>query len=143
MGIGNGLKDIEQGGDEVIIENGMDKKTYTKFFKKGQYRIRAELYQKPGGRFGFGTDVRAELFTRFSKQGNDLFLVVDGNGTGTINFKLRTDDNPRTKGNALTSLQIGDVTLKRTKDRRWDASGKSRFQRGRDYIDKGFKRRKL
>jgi len=115
IGIGNGLKDIEQGGDEVIIENGMDKKTYTKFFKKGQYRIRAELYQKPGGRFGFGTDGRAELSPRFSKQGNDLFLIVDGNGTGTINFKLRTDDNPRTKGNALTSLQIGDVTLKRTR----------------------------
>ena len=117
IGIGNGLKDIEEGGDEVIIENGMDKKTYTKFFKKGQYRIRAELYQKPGGRFGFGTDGRAELSARFSKQGNDLFLVVDGNGTGTINFKLRTDDNPRAKGNALTQLQIGGVTLKRTRDR--------------------------
>ena len=54
---------------------------------------------------GFGTDGRAELSARFSKQGNDLFLVVDGNGTGTINFKLRTDDNPNIKGNALTQLQ--------------------------------------
>ena len=28
IGIGNGLGDIEQGGDEVIIENGMNKTTY-------------------------------------------------------------------------------------------------------------------
>ena len=40
MEIGNGLKDIEKGGDEVIIENGMNKQTYTRFFKKGKYRIR-------------------------------------------------------------------------------------------------------
>ena len=53
MGIGNGLRDINKGGDEVIIENGMDKTIYTRFFKKGKYRIRAELTQIPGGRFSF------------------------------------------------------------------------------------------
>ena len=36
MEIGNGLKDIEKGGDEVIIENGMNKQTYTRFFQKGE-----------------------------------------------------------------------------------------------------------
>jgi len=60
--IGNGLTSIENGGDEVIIEKkgfkpnsdkGTGKSTYTRFFKKGKYRIRAELTQIPGGRFGF------------------------------------------------------------------------------------------
>ena len=45
MGIGNGLKNIEDGGDEVIIEKngfvgdsnkGTGKSTYTRFFRKGQ-----------------------------------------------------------------------------------------------------------
>ena len=64
IAIGNGLRDIEQGGDEVILEKrgfkpntdiGTGKSTYTKFFKKGKYRIRVELEQIPGGRFGFSS----------------------------------------------------------------------------------------
>jgi len=67
--IGNGLRDIEQGGDEVIIRkqgftyvgggNGRrgegkstGKSTYTKFFKAGKYRIRAELTQISGNPLG-------------------------------------------------------------------------------------------
>ena len=54
--IGNGLRDIEKGGDEVIIDKkgfsgpgaSTGKSTYTKFFKKGRYRIRVELEQIPG-----------------------------------------------------------------------------------------------
>ena len=61
MKIGNGLTDVNYGGDEVIIEkkgfrsasNSTGKSTYTKYFKKGRYRIRAELEQIPGGRFAF------------------------------------------------------------------------------------------
>ena len=62
IGIGNGLRDIEQGGDEVVLEKrgfkpntdiGTGKSTYTKFFKKGKYRIRVELEQIPGGRVGW------------------------------------------------------------------------------------------
>ena len=66
MMIGNGLRDIQKGGDEVIIEkNGFGpgrtgnqratgKSTYTRFFKKGQYRIRAELTQVPGAPLNAG-----------------------------------------------------------------------------------------
>ena len=129
MGIGNGLKNIDKGGDEVIIEKngfigdsnkGTGKSTYTKFFKKGQYRIRAELYQKPGGRFGFGTNQPTKpntgsLSTKFVRESGGLFLVVEGSGSGIINFILKVDDNPNIKGDSLSSLRIGSVTLKRTR----------------------------
>jgi hypothetical protein len=100
MAIGNGLGDIEQGGDEVIIQNGMDKTTYNKFFKKGKYRIRAELTQIPGGRFSFdrgtGQPSRADVSAKFVRRGDQNFLKVDGSGTAEISFRLRVDDNPRT-----------------------------------------------
>ena len=59
--IGNGLVDVRDGGDEVIIRKrgynssgkSTGKSTETRFFKKGKYRIRAELEQIPGGQFGF------------------------------------------------------------------------------------------
>ena len=49
MEIGNGLRSVDDGGDEVIIEKngfvgdsnrGTGKSVYTRFFKKGQYRLR-------------------------------------------------------------------------------------------------------
>jgi len=53
-GIGNGLKNVNNGGDEVIIKKqgftrsgqSTGKTVETKFFKAGKYRIRAELEQK-------------------------------------------------------------------------------------------------
>ena len=91
MAIGNGLGDIEQGGDEVIIQNGMDKTTYNKFFKKGKYRIRAELTQIPGGRFSFdrgtGQPSRADVSAKFVRRGDQNFLKVDGSGTAEISFR--------------------------------------------------------
>ena len=61
MGIGNGLKNVERGGDEVIIEkinrrqkDLRSKKIETKFFKKGNYRIRVELTQRPGSPLNAG-----------------------------------------------------------------------------------------
>ena len=53
--IGNGLRSVEKGGDEVIIEkrgfaqgSSTGKSVDTRFFKKGKYRIRVELEQIPG-----------------------------------------------------------------------------------------------
>ena len=53
--IGNGLRSIEKGGDEVIIEkkgfsqgSSTGKSVDTRFFRKGKYRIRVELEQIPG-----------------------------------------------------------------------------------------------
>ena len=74
--IGNGLKDVEVGGDEVIIENGMKKQTYTRFFKKGKYRIRTELTQTPGGAFSFdknGERISPDVTARFIERGGKKF----------------------------------------------------------------------
>ena len=49
IGIGNGLKNREKGGDEYILKVGAtEPKTEAAFFTKGQYRIRVELTQKRG-----------------------------------------------------------------------------------------------
>lgn len=138
-------------GDQVIEKNGFKgdsnrgtgKSSYIRFFRKGRYDLNAELYQKPGGRFSFETGStspsKARVNARFTRRGGDIFLVVDGSGSAELDFSLRVDDNPRISGDSLSSVTVGGVTLSRTRDKRWDASGKSRFQRGRDYIDKGFK----
>ena len=120
MEIGNGLRSVEEGGDEVIIEkNGFvgdsnrstGKSTYTRFFKKGQYRMRAELYQKPGGVYGFsgsksyGQNDGSNLTARFVGSGNNIFLEVKGTGTATVNFSLKMDDNPNIKGDSCKSIR--------------------------------------
>ena len=54
--IGNGLRSVTRGGDETIITKigfsgpgkSTGKSSYTRYFKKGSYRIRVELQQKPG-----------------------------------------------------------------------------------------------
>ena len=53
IGIGNGLKNREKGGDEYIMKVDLDDaksgpKTKVAFFEKGKYRIRVELTQKKG-----------------------------------------------------------------------------------------------
>ena len=53
IGIGNGLKNREKGGDEYIMKVDLDDaksgpKTEVAFFTKGSYRIRVELTQKRG-----------------------------------------------------------------------------------------------
>lgn len=60
ISVGNGLNDIDAGGDEVIIrKNGFTpnavstgKSIETRFFKAGKYRIRAELTQSDVGPLG-------------------------------------------------------------------------------------------
>ena len=74
--IGNGLRDIKNEGDEVILEKkgyqgntsiGTGPTTYTRFFKAGSYRIRVELEQiegKPlakGNPMAFAMDIKAPL----------------------------------------------------------------------------------
>ena len=161
MGIGNGLRSVDEGGDEVIIEKkgfvgdtnkGTGKSTYTRFFKKGSYRIRAELYQKPGGRFSFdntgGTSgSRSNIRARFTRRDGQNYLKVEGSGTASIDFALKTDDNPRTKGNALTKVKIGkgpndSIELKRSTSgggrlkEKEVITGSATFEAGREYLVK-------
>ena len=146
MAIGNGLKDIEKGGDEVIIENGMNKQTYTRFFKKGKYRIRTELTQIPGGVFSFDKNGRAggpDVTARFIERGGQKFLKVEGTGSAKIHFRLRTDDNPRTSGSFASKIKIGkgdkdSVELRRSQDGRRlkekeTINGSAFFEAGREY----------
>ena len=147
MGIGNGLGDIEQGGDEVIIENGMKKTTHTKFFKKGKYRIRAELNQIPGGRFSFDGDGKPKsnrITARFVNRDGKKYLKVDGSGTAEISFKLRVDDNPRVSGVFASKVKIGlppndYVLLSRSRSgsgykEREVITGSDIFVAGREYL---------
>ena len=95
IGIGNGLISVEDGGDEVILEKGFKpnsnkgtgKSTYTRFFKKGKYRIRTELRQKEGGRFSFDMDssgnIKSDVKARFVQDGNGYALKVTGKWDGT------------------------------------------------------------
>ena len=136
MAIGNGLIDVEKGGDEVIIENGMNKQTYTRFFKKGKYRIRTELTQIPGGVFSFDKNGRAggpDVTARFIERGGQKFLKVEGTGSAEIHFRLRTDDDPNNSGSFASKLKIGlppndFIELKRTKSR-WKTERKRDHQR--------------
>ena len=147
MAIGNGLGDIEQGGDEVIIENGMKKTTHTKFFKKGKYRIRTELTQIPGGRFSFDGDGKPtsnRITARFVNRDGKNYLKVDGSGTAEISFKLRVDDNPRISGVFASKVKIGlppndYVLLSRSRSgsgykEREVITGSSIFEAGREYL---------
>ena len=152
MGIGNGLRDIDDEGDEVIIENGMKKQTYVKFFKKGKYRIRTELTQIPGGRFSFdknGKPGGADVTARFIERGNEKYLKVEGVGSAEIHFKLRADDNPRTSGVFASKIKIGkgsaeSVELRRSKNSRGGLkekeliTGSAFFEAGREYLVQTF-----
>ena len=44
---------VSKKGFKPNSDNGTGKSTFTKFFKKGKYQLRAELEQIPGGRFAF------------------------------------------------------------------------------------------
>jgi len=44
---------IDKKGFKPSSDNSTGKSSYTRFFKKGKYRIRTELLQIPGGKFGF------------------------------------------------------------------------------------------
>ena len=135
---------IEKNGFVGDTDKGTGKSTYTKFFRKGTYPLTAELYQKPGGRFSFqqGASVPTKsggVSARFTRDGGDVFLVVEGSGSAKIDFSLRTSDTP-SGGLALTEVSVGNANLKRTRDKTFNASGKSRFQ-GRATYSYGYKRK--
>jgi len=112
------------------------KSTETLFFKKGKYRIFADLYQRPGGRFSFdptsGTK-GGKLIPRFRRDANgQIIMFVDGSGSGEIDFSLKVNDQPGgSSGLALASVKIGNLELKRTSG--YSTSGQKRFQTGEDY----------
>ena len=135
---------IEKNGFVGDSDKGTGKSTYTKFFRKGTYPLTAELYQKPGGRFSFqqGAAVATKsggVSARFTRDGGDIFLLVEGSGSAKIDFSLRTSDTP-SGGLALTEVSVGNANLKRTRDKLFNASGKSRFQ-GRAAYSYGYKRK--
>ena len=135
---------IEKNGFVGDTDKGTGKSTYTKFFRKGTYPLTAELYQKPGGRFSFqqGAAVTTKsggVSARFTRDGGDIFLLVEGSGSAKIDFSLRTSDTP-SGGLALTEVSVGNANLKRTRDKTFNASGKSRFQ-GRATYSYGYKRK--
>ena len=163
MKIGNGLRSVEEGGDEVIIEKegfvgesskGTGKSTYTRFFKKGNYRIRAELFQKPGGRFGFNDEVsrdpnKSTANVKFVRRGNENYMKVDGSGSVEIAFRLRTDDHPRTSGSFASKVRIGkdannSIELKRSRvnggklKEKEVITGSAFFEAGREYLVQTF-----
>ena len=136
---------IQKNGFVGDSDKGTGKSTYTRFFRKGTYPLTAELYQKPGGRFSFQTGASVPtksggVSARFTRDGGDVFLVVEGSGSAKIDFSLRTSDTP-SGGYALTEVSIGNANLRRSKVRNWNASGKSRTQRGADFMSGGYKRK--
>ena len=159
IGIGNGLIPVEEGGDEVIIENGMNKQSYTRFFKKGKYRIRTELTQIPGGVFAFDKNGRvggADVTARFVERGGQNYLKVEGTGSAEIHFRLRVDDDPNNSGSFASKLRIGlppndFIELKRARigvggrgnsrgrlKEKETISGSALFEAGREYLIKTF-----
>ena len=124
----------------------MKKTTHTKFFKKGKYRIRAELNQIPGGRFSFDGDGKPtsnRITARFVNRDGKKYLKVDGSGTAEISFKLRVDDNPRVSGVFASKVKIGlppndYVLLSRSRSgsgykERETITGSDIFEAGREY----------
>ena len=128
IGIGNSLRSIDDGGDEVIIEKigfkpnsnqGTGKSTYTKrFFKKGKYRIRTELTQKEGGRFSFDTDssgnVKSDVKARFVQDGNGYALKVTGSGSAQINFQFSQMTIPKSLVCHSHQLILENLELQRS-----------------------------
>ena len=133
-------------GDEVNIENGMEKTTHTKFFKKGKYKIKADLLQIPGGIFSFDGDGKPKsnrITARFVNRDGKNYLKVDGSGTAEISFKLKVDDNFRVSGVFASKVKIGRppndyVLLSRSTSggnykERETITGSDIFEAGREY----------
>jgi len=136
---------IQKNGFVGDSDKGTGKSTYTRFFRKGTYPLTAELYQKPGGRFSFQTGAAVPtksggVSARFTRDGGDVFLLVEGSGSAKIDFSLRTSDTP-SGGYALTEVSVGNANLRRSKVINWNASGKSRTQRGANFMSGGYKRK--
>ena len=78
--IGNGLRSVEKGGDEVIIKKigfsqgaSTGKSIDTRFFRKGKYRIRVELEQIPGKPLAKGNPMAFAM--KIVSSGNEAELI--------------------------------------------------------------------
>ena len=95
VAIGNGLRSIENGGDETIIRKrgfssptqSTGKSIETRFFKAGKYRIRAELEQIKGKPLA---------------QGNPMALAININSVGRTEAISARSWNENPMGVALT-----------------------------------------
>ena len=139
---------IEKNGFVGDSSKGTGKSTYTKFFRKGTYPLTAELYQKPGGRFSFQTGASVTtksggVSARFTRDGGDVFLLVEGSGSAKIDFSLRTSDTP-SGGLALTEVSVGNAKLRRTRSsniRSYHPDGRYQGKRGRELTGYSYKRK--
>ena len=117
---------LSKKGFKPNSDNGTGKSTFTEFFKKGKYQLRAELEQIPGGSFSFAETPppppglplpppppSQSASARFIKEGGDIYLLVEGSGSVKVDMTLKTSDTS-SGGEALTELRIGDVKLKRS-----------------------------
>jgi hypothetical protein len=139
---------IEKNGFVGDSDKGTGKSTYTKFFRKGTYPLTAELYQKPGGRFSFqqGAAVATKsggISARFTQDGGETFLLVEGSGSAKIDFSLRTGDSTA-YGLALTEVSVGNANLKRTRKaiiKSYHPDGRSRGKTGRELVGYSYTRK--
>ena len=139
---------IQKNGFVGDSDKGTGKSTYTRFFRKGTYPLTAELYQKPGGRFSFQTGASVAtksggVSARFTRDGGDVFLVVEGSGSAKIDFSLRTSDTP-SGGLALTEVSVGNANLKRTRSaniRSYHPDGRYQGKRGQELTGYSYKRK--
>ena len=88
---------------------------------------------------GFDENARFEILgstnnARFSKNGKKL--LFDGSGSVTIRMKVR--DKQNVSGLAITEIEVGGKVWEREWEKKWNASGKSRFQRQQFEHDKYF-----
>ena len=67
---------------------------------------------------------------------NDIFLVVSGSGTATVEIILGTNDKWSSKGVALTAMKRGSISLTRTKGRKRETlTGTAKFIAGRYKVE--------
>ena len=88
---------------------------------------------------GFDENARFEILSstnnaRFSNDGKKL--LYDGGGSVTIRMKVR--DKQNVSGLAITEIEVGGKVWEREWEKKWNASGKSRFQRQQFEHDKYF-----
>ena len=120
------------------------KSTYIRAFKRGKYKLIADLEQIPGGAFGFGPGLtvggtsNSNIQARFISRGSDFYLDVRGNGSATISFTMKSDDRWSTAGVAAKEIRIKSdqdtIKLKRTQNKERETKrGSGIFTAGNQY----------
>ena len=142
--IGNGLIDIESGGDETILRKSLAQsgkadtpQTYRIKMKKGLYRIRAEVEQS-GAFTQVPVSENRTPGTLIVKENNNYFLLVGGNDLVQASFTFDWDDNTRTAGIAASKVIIdtenGPLILNRPSgSEKGSTSAKGKFKADKRY----------